>query len=60
LYNEVHFVLNGLRGLIMPWLGSALYVFIGQGALLIAALVVLVSMVPTTRGLRNEARLVAL
>src|SRR5262249_18789392 len=26
LYNGIHFVLNGIRGLVMPWVGSILFV----------------------------------
>jgi MFS family permease len=38
LYNGIHFVLNGIRGLILPWIGSVLWVVIGPGAVLIATL----------------------
>jgi MFS family permease len=33
LYNGIHFVLNGIRGLIMPWVGSILFVLSHGGAL---------------------------
>jgi MFS family permease len=29
LYNGIHFVLNGIRGLVMPWVGSILFVLSG-------------------------------
>jgi MFS family permease len=43
LYNGIHFVLNGVRGLVLPWVGSVLLVVIGTGAVLAATLVSLVS-----------------
>lgn len=45
LYNGIHFVLNGLRGLVMPWVGSILYVFVGQWTVL-AAVVLAVAGIP--------------
>lgn len=36
LYNGIHFVLNGIRGLVMPWVGSILLV-VGSGPLALAA-----------------------
>lgn len=36
VYNGIHFVLNGVRGLILPWIGSVLLVFTGAGAVLAA------------------------
>jgi MFS family permease len=36
LYNGIHFVLNGVRGLVMPWVGSVLWVFTGPFAVLVA------------------------
>jgi MFS family permease len=39
LYNGIHFVLNGTRGLILPWVGSILFVVSGTGAVLVATLV---------------------
>ncbi|MGF1578106.1 MAG: MFS transporter [Gemmataceae bacterium] len=37
LYNGIHFVLNGTRGLVLPWVGSILFVLTGPGALLASA-----------------------
>jgi MFS family permease len=34
VYNGIHFVLNGIRGLVLPWVGSALLVLLGTGAVL--------------------------
>ena len=44
LYNGIHFVLNGVRGLVLPWVGSVLLVLIGTGAVLAATLVSLASL----------------
>jgi MFS family permease len=33
LYNGIHFVLNGMRGLVMPWVGSILFVVSHGGPL---------------------------
>jgi MFS family permease len=38
LYNGIHFVLNGVRGLVLPWVGSVLWVITGPGAVLAALL----------------------
>jgi MFS family permease len=53
LYNGIHFVLNGIRGLVMPWVGSILLV-VGGGpvAILFATLVSLGSVPMVLRGLR--------
>lgn len=34
MYNGIHFWLNGIRGLIMPWIGTQLFVLFGVNALL--------------------------
>ncbi len=39
LYNGIHFVLNGVRGLVLPWVGSVLFVVAGPWAVLAATLV---------------------
>jgi MFS family permease len=39
LYNGVHFVLNGVRGLVMPWVGSVFLVLIGPWSVFAATLV---------------------
>lgn len=36
LYNGIHFVLNGVRGLVLPWVGSVLLVFTGPFAVFAA------------------------
>jgi MFS family permease len=43
LYNGIHFVLNGVRGLVLPWVGSILYVLVGPWAVLVATLLSLAS-----------------
>ncbi len=43
LYNGIHFVLNGVRGLVLPWVGSVLLVVLGAGAVLAATMVSLAS-----------------
>ena len=44
-YNGIHFVLNGVRGLLLPWVGSLLWVLLGPGAVL-AAVVTSSSSIP--------------
>jgi hypothetical protein len=39
LYNGIHFVLNGVRGLVLPWVGSILFVLSGTWAVLAATCV---------------------
>jgi MFS family permease len=39
VYNGIHFALNGLRGLVMPALGTCLYMLTGELTILIAAVV---------------------
>jgi len=39
IYNGIHFVLNGVRGLILPWIGSILLILVGPWAVLAATLV---------------------
>jgi MFS family permease len=43
LYNGIHFVLNGIRGLLCPWVGLVLYWALGSGTVLVATLVSLAS-----------------
>lgn len=52
LYNGIHFVLNGIRGLVLPWVGSVLLVLTGTGAVLVATLVSLASVPVILRSLR--------
>ena len=39
MYNGIHFVLNGVRGLLLPWVGAVLLIFVDSWALLAATLV---------------------
>ena len=50
-YGGIHFVLNGVRGLIMPWVGSVLLVVTGPLAVLAATLVSLCSIPVILRSL---------
>lgn len=57
LYNGIHFVLNGIRGLVMPWVGSILLVTVsGPVAILAAALMTLGSVPIVLRSLRLGER----
>jgi MFS family permease len=51
LYTGIHFVLNGVRGLVMPWVGSILLVFLHPWAVLAATLVSLASVPVVVRSL---------
>lgn len=53
-YNGVHFVLNGIRGLVVPWIGSMLLFSIGPWSLLAAALTSLASVLASVRSLQIE------
>jgi MFS family permease len=39
MYNGIHFVLNGIRGLLLPWVGSILFVTVGRWSVLAATMV---------------------
>jgi MFS family permease len=52
LYNGIHFVLNGIRGLVLPWVGSVLFVLSGPLAVLGAVLVSLGSVPVILHSLR--------
>ncbi len=52
LYNGIHFVLNGIRGLVLPWVGSVLFVLTGTWAVLAATLVSVASVPVILRSLR--------
>ncbi len=56
LYNGIHFVLNGVRGLVMPWVGSILYVLSDRGPLsvLVATVISLGSIPIIVRALTLE------
>jgi MFS family permease len=51
LYNGIHFVLNGVRGLVLPWVGSVLFVLSGPWAVLVATMVSLSSVPVILRSL---------
>jgi MFS family permease len=51
LYNGIHFVLNGVRGLVLPWVGSILFVLGGAAAVLAATLVSFASVPVVLRSL---------
>ncbi|MBY0525049.1 MAG: hypothetical protein K2R98_16710 [Gemmataceae bacterium] len=51
MYNGIHFVLNGVRGLLLPWVGSILMITIGPWAVLAATLVSLGSIPVILRSL---------
>jgi MFS family permease len=38
LYNGIHFVLNGVRGLALPWVGTQLFLVSGTGSVFVAVL----------------------
>jgi MFS family permease len=46
LYNGIHFVLNGIRGLVMPWVGSILFVLSGGPISVIAAAMFTIGSIP--------------
>ena len=53
LYNGIHFVLNGIRGLVMPWVGSLLLITVSGPVALACATVVSLASVPVlVRSLR--------
>src|SRR5262249_33670095 len=53
LYNGIHFVLNGVRGLVLPWVGSVLFVLTGPWSVLAAVLVSLASVPVILRSLAH-------
>jgi MFS family permease len=53
LYTGIHFVLNGVRGLVMPWVGSVLFILVGPVAVLAATVVSLGSVPVILRSLRQ-------
>jgi MFS family permease len=54
VYNGIHFMLNGIRGLVLPWVGSLLLVLTGPLAVLAATLVSVASIPAVWRSLRWE------
>jgi MFS family permease len=54
LYNGIHFVLNGVRGLLLPWVGSVLWVLTGPGAVLAAIGTSFISIPICLRSLRLD------
>lgn len=51
MYNGIHFVLNGIRGLVMPWVGSVLFILVEPWAVLAATVVSLASVPVVIRSL---------
>jgi MFS family permease len=51
LYTGIHFVLNGVRGLVMPWVGSVLWVLIQPWSIFAATAVSLASLPIIVRSL---------
>jgi hypothetical protein len=51
IYTGIHFVLNGVRGLVMPWVGSILMILLQPWAVLAATLVSLASIPVVVRSL---------
>jgi MFS family permease len=57
LYNGIHFVLNGIRGLIMPWVGSIIFVLSGGPLSVLIATLFSVGSIPiVVRTLALEKR----
>jgi hypothetical protein len=56
LYNGIHFVLNGIRGLVLPWVGSVLLVVVGSWAVLAATFVSLGSIPVILRLLARKGK----
>jgi MFS family permease len=56
VYNGIHFVLNGIRGLLLPWVGSILFVLSGPWALLAAVLTSGLSILVSWHSLRIEPK----
>src|SRR5262249_3315013 len=55
LYNGIHFVLNGVRGLVMPWVGSLLLWFTSGPIAILSAMLVSLGAVPlVSRTLRSQ------
>jgi MFS family permease len=54
LYNGIHFVLNGVRGLVLPWVGSVLWVFTGPFAVFVALLTSASAIPIITRSLKLD------
>lgn len=54
IYNGIHFWLNGVRGLMMPWLGTQLFVLAGANALLAGILTSIAAMGVVVWSLRDD------
>ncbi|HMP16559.1 MAG TPA: MFS transporter [Gemmatales bacterium] len=54
VYNGIHFWLNGVRGLLMPWLGTQLFVLIGEYALLAGIATSIAAMAVVVWSLRDD------
>lgn len=56
-YNGIHFWLNGVRGLLMPWLGTQLFVLLGANALLAGILTSASAIIVVIWSLSDDRRL---
>lgn len=54
VYNGIHFVLNGIRGLLVPWIGSILFVWTNRWALVAAIATAFLSVVASLYSLAVE------
>jgi MFS family permease len=54
VYNGIHFVFNGIRGLVMPWVGAVLLVLLGAWSVLIGMCVALLSLPVAVQLFRAE------
>jgi MFS family permease len=54
LYNNIHFVSNGLRGLLMPSIGSVLFICMGPWTVLVATVLAAAGLPPLMRSQRLE------
>jgi MFS family permease len=52
MYNGIHFVLNGVRGLLMPWIGAGLFLLVGPWCVLAGVGLALASIPVTFRLMR--------
>jgi MFS family permease len=54
VYNGIHFVFNGIRGLVMPWVGAVLLVLFGAWSVLAGMLVAAISLPVNLRIIHGE------
>lgn len=58
-YNGIHFWLNGVRGLVMPWIGTQLFVLWGANALIAGIFTSAMAIVVVVWSLRDDRRMKA-